>query len=126
MNSEAGPDVLYHLGQNKEEAARIANMVVPGQFFPKGHEWAGMPVPNVAAQARAIGQLEGKLSAGPVAPVVAPKKVSQAPAPVKAVNQRQAATEKTGDEKTADEYYETHPSTLKRRAAMAAAGITQH
>ena len=63
MNSDAGPDLMYHLATHKDEAARIANLVIPGQFFPEGHEWAGMPVPNVALQAREMGKLEGRLAA---------------------------------------------------------------
>lgn len=129
MNSGVGPDLMYHLGQHKDEAARIANLVMPGQFHPKGHEWAGMPVPNVVAQAREMGKLEGRLSAQaapPAAAEVKPRQISRAPAPVKPVAQRSTALPKSPEEMTADEYFENHPSTRARRAAAAARGATTH
>lgn len=127
INSDVGDEIMYHLGKNKADAARIAGLVMPGQFYPQGHEWAGMPVPNLAAQAREMGKLEGRLSAAQAAPpVVAPKKVSAAPAPVKPVGQRAAATVRKGDDLTADEYFDNHPSTLARKAAAARLGVTTH
>lgn len=58
MQSDAGPDILYHLGSNPKEAQRIAGL-------------------SPLIQAREIGKLEAKLAAAP--PV---KTTSSAPAPI--------------------------------------------
>lgn len=58
--SEVGPEVLYHLGQNPKEAARIAKLA---PFL----------------QAKEIGRIEAKLADAPPAP----RKVSSAPAPIR-------------------------------------------
>jgi hypothetical protein len=60
MDSDVGPQVQYYLGKNPREAAQIAALP-PGQ------------------QIRAIGRLEARVSAP------APKRVTQAPAPIKPV-----------------------------------------
>ena len=62
--SEVGPDVLYHLGTNPKEAARISRL---------------RPI----LQAREIGKIEAQLGAAP--PV---KKTSNAPAPIAPVTAR--------------------------------------
>lgn len=62
--SEVGPDVLYHLGSNPTEAARIAKM-------------------SPLLQAREIGKIEAALAANP--PV---KKTTNAPAPLSPVTPR--------------------------------------
>jgi hypothetical protein len=59
QESEVGPEVLYYLGNNREEALKIAQL---GEF----------------AAARAIGRLEAKLETVKTAP---PKPVSKAPPP---------------------------------------------
>jgi hypothetical protein len=62
--SEVGPDVLYHLGTNPKEAARISRL-------------------DPILQAREIGKIEAQLDAAP--PV---KKTSNAPAPIAPVTAR--------------------------------------
>lgn len=62
--SEVGPDVLYHLGTNPKEAARISRL-------------------DPILQAREIGKIEAQLDAN--APV---KKTSNAPAPIAPVTAR--------------------------------------
>ena len=62
--SEVGPDVLYHLGANPKEAARISRL---------------RPI----LQAREIGKIEAQLGAAP--PI---KKTSNAPAPIAPVTAR--------------------------------------
>ena len=64
--SDNGPDIIYHLGSNPKEAARIAALP---QFL----------------QAKEIGKIEAKLAASP--PV---KKTSTAPAPISPVAARQS------------------------------------
>lgn len=64
LESDIGPELLYHLGSSPREAARIASMT-PLQ------------------QAREIGRIEANLSVNP--PV---KKVSSAPEPIKPVGSR--------------------------------------
>lgn len=63
MSSELGPDLLYHLGQNPKESARIARL------------------PPIAA-VRELGKLEAKLSETPT------KRASKAPEPIKPVGNR--------------------------------------
>lgn len=58
MESEQGPDVLYWLGSNPKEAARISRL-------------------SPAAQAKEIGRIEARLEMTPPAP-----KASKAPAPI--------------------------------------------
>jgi len=65
QSSDNGPDIIYHLGSNPKEAARIAALP---QFL----------------QAKEIGKIEAKLAATP--PV---KKTSTAPAPINPVAARQ-------------------------------------
>jgi hypothetical protein len=62
--SEIGPDVLYHLGTNPKEAARIARL-------------------DPILQAREIGKIEVQLGSAP--PV---KRTSNAPAPIDPVTPR--------------------------------------
>ena len=62
--SEVGPDVLYHLGSNPKDAARISRL-------------------DPILQAREIGKIEAQLGAAP--PV---KKTSNAPAPIAPVTAR--------------------------------------
>lgn len=66
--SDNGPDIIYHLGSNPKEAARIAALP---QFL----------------QAKEIGKIEAKLAANP--PV---KKTSTAPAPIAPVTARQTGS----------------------------------
>ena len=62
--SDIGPDVLYHLGSNPKDAARIARL-------------------DPILQAREIGRIEAQLEATPVSP-----KTSNAPAPIAPVTAR--------------------------------------
>lgn len=62
--SEIGPEVIYYLGSNPKEAARIAGL-------------------SPLLQAKEIGKIEASLSANPPA-----KKVSSAPDPIKPVGSR--------------------------------------
>lgn len=67
MTSEAGPDVLYHLGQNRALAAQIAGM-------------------SAVEAARAIGRIEASLQ------VPRPKTETQAPDPITPVRGSAAAS----------------------------------
>lgn len=80
MQSELGPDLLYHLGQNPKEAARIAKL------------------PPIAA-VRELGKLEAKLSEPPT------KRASKAPEPIKPVGGR-AEVEKDPSDMTDKEFAE--------------------
>ena len=66
--SEIGPDVLYHLGNSPNEAARISRL-------------------DPILQAREIGKIEARLGAEP--PV---KRTSNAPAPIAPVTARSQGT----------------------------------
>ncbi len=66
--SEIGPELLYHLGQNPAEAKRIAQL-------------------SPLSQAREIGKLETKLASNPPA-----KRTSSAPAPIAPLNGRGTTT----------------------------------
>lgn len=68
LNSEQGAEVLYHLIRNPSEADAITALKSPG------------------AVAKAVGRIEGRLSAPPP-----PKRVSQAPAPVGSVAKGQGS-----------------------------------
>jgi flagellum-specific peptidoglycan hydrolase FlgJ len=57
LQSDDGPAAAYHLGKNPELAARIADMVLPGQFFPAGHALAGQPVPDAQRQLVEMGKV---------------------------------------------------------------------
>lgn len=63
MESDIGPEIVYHLGQNAQEAIRIASL-------------------SPVAAAREIGKIEAKLI---TAPIKEPNTISQAPEPIKAV-----------------------------------------
>lgn len=80
LNDDDGPAVAYFLGQNKDEAARIA-LLAP------------------ARQAVEIGRIAARLSAAPPAkPVKAD--------PINPLGARNNAGPKSPDEESADEYYE--------------------
>jgi hypothetical protein len=66
--SDVGPDIIYWLGTNPKESARIANL-------------------SPFMQAKEIGRIEAKLAADP--PV---KKTSTAPAPIAPVTARSTST----------------------------------
>lgn len=132
MQSDIGPDIMYYLGQNPAEAARIAALVIPGQVFPD--KWpngqpcpvAGKPIPDERAQLIAMGEITARVRGTP-APLVPEKKpVSKTPAPVKAVAQRGTGNQKTAEEKSGDEYYNDHPTTKAKQAAANRAGATTH
>lgn len=78
VNADNGPMVLYHLGKNPGEAARIAKLT---------------PV----QQAIEIGKLSAKLSEPP-------RPVRRLQPPIDPVGQRNGAAEKTPDEMSMDEY----------------------
>jgi len=65
LTSQVGPEILYHLGKNPRDAARIAEL-------------------DPLNQARELGKIEAKLTDAPV-PV---KKVSSAPEPINPVGSR--------------------------------------
>ena len=66
--SDVGPDIIYYLGSNPKESARIANL-------------------SPILQAKEIGKIEAKLAADP--PV---RKTSTAPAPIAPVTARSTST----------------------------------
>ena len=79
VSDEVGPDIAYYLGQNPNEAARIAKLGTP------------------AAQGAAIGRLAAKLGT----PVV---RVSRAPPPIRPPGSRNGATERAVSEMSMEEY----------------------
>lgn len=79
MDSEYGPQIQYHLGKNPREAARIAAL-------PQSR------------QIREIGRLEAEVSRP------APKRVTQAPAPIKPVAGRRVNPAFDPEKATPEEY----------------------
>ncbi len=89
MQSDLGPDLLYHLGQNPKEAARIARL------------------PPIAA-IRELGKLEAKLSEPPT------KRASKAPEPISPVGTR-AEVGKDPSKMTDAEWMKWRESELSKR-----------
>jgi hypothetical protein len=58
---ESGPEIAYWLANHTGESARIAAMVIPGQFYPANHPEAGQPVSDFASQALAMGRIAAGL-----------------------------------------------------------------
>lgn len=79
LTAENGPEIAYYLGKNPDEARRIAAMVTPGVTYPRGHEFAGFPVPDFQKQFFEMGKLSAKLASESAAVV---KKPSNAPRPI--------------------------------------------
>lgn len=77
IESEAGPQILYHLAQNPAEAARIASL-------------------SPASQAREIGKLEDR--------VTRPAKASSAPEPIKPVGSRSQVSDLLSDKLPFDQW----------------------
>ena len=97
LESEIGPKILYWLGQNPKEAARIAQM-------------------SPLSQAREIGKIETRLSANP--PV---KKVSNAPEPIKPVGSRSSSpnydpTDPRSSKLSDEEWFAARERQLRKRA----------
>ncbi len=90
--SEAGPKVAYHLAQNPEVAARLAQL-------------------SPLAAAREIGKLEASLSTA-AAPAPAAKKITSAPTPPTPVGSGRSTTGDPGKMSQAD-YMEWRKSALK-------------
>lgn len=93
MESDIGPEIMYHLGNNIQDAMRIASL-------------------GPLAAAREIGKIESKLI---VVPVTEPKRISQAPEPIRAVGARGAVTSFDYDKSSMDEF-------IKKRNAEAPPG----
>lgn len=85
---DAGPELIYRLGKNPEEAARISALTVP--------DGRGGMIPNAPAQVFELGKLAAKLSA--------PKPVSRTPDPITPIGARERASEKAAEEQSMDEY----------------------
>lgn len=83
QESDAGPDVLYHLANNRDEALQISQM-------------------DEKSAARAIGRLEAKLETVKPAPV--PKPVSKAPPPPPQIEAVEPAVTKTPEQMTDAEF----------------------
>ena len=81
-----GPAIAYHLGQNKDLAARLA----------------GLDATRAAIE---IGKISATLTA--------PPKISRAPAPIEPLGSRAAATTKTADEESMEEYAARRQRELK-------------
>jgi len=97
QDAEAGPDIAYHLGKHPDEAARIAAMVIPGQFFPPNHPAAGEPIPDVQRQIFELGRIAA------LAAVPRPE-VTRAPRPIVPLGSNAAARQKSPAEMTTEEY----------------------
>ena len=88
LNASNGPDILYYLGKNPGEAARIARLA------------------NPVLQAMEIGKIEAKLSAT--------TEVSRTPAPITPVGARARATPKDASEESMAEYAARRQAELKQ------------
>lgn len=66
LTRDDGAEIAYYLGKHPEEAAEIAGMTVPGQFFPIGTPNAGQPVWDAVAQSFALGKIAAKLETAPI------------------------------------------------------------
>lgn len=98
VESDKGPDVLYYLAQNREIAARLAQL------------------PAVAA-AREIGRIEAKLEKPPVKPAPA---VSKAPPPPPKIEANESApspktTDPSGDVLSDEEWVRAERKRLSRK-----------
>jgi hypothetical protein len=102
--SENGPAIAYYLGKNPEVATRISALTDPLR---------------VAVE---IGRIEGKLSVPP------PERVSKTPDPPRMMRaQNQAASEKSPDEESMDEYAARRsPQILATRRPFAFGRVTTH
>ena len=97
--AENGPDVLYYLANNRDEALRIAQM-------------------DEKSAARAIGRIEAKLEAPPAAP--APKPVSKAPPPPPQIDTGESAvristTSPDSDKMSDDEWVKAERKRIARK-----------
>ena len=84
MDSDVGPDILYHLGKHPAEADAIIRMT------------------SQVERTKALARIEARLDVSPVA-VPQPKTFTQAPAPVKSL-QGTAPVKKSLSEMSMDEY----------------------
>jgi hypothetical protein len=84
QETESGPEILYYLANNRDEAMRIAQM-------------------DERSAARAIGRIESKLEKAP-APAPAPKPVSKAPPPPPQIEAVEPAVSKDPSEMTDAEF----------------------
>ncbi len=91
LQSEAGPELQYHLGKNPDEAKRISAL-------------------NPVQQLIELGKLEAKLTAPEVkaeSPAAAPKpSVSAAPKPIRPIEPKAEAVSKRPEDMSMDEYAE--------------------
>lgn len=88
IESDIGPQVLYHLGKNPQEAARLAQL-------------------SPTAVAREIGRLEARLQ-------LPPKKTSQAPEPIQPIGGGGEQATKDPSKMTMDEFVAWRRQSLKR------------
>ena len=100
QDAEAGPDVLYYLANNRDEAARIAQM-------------------DEKSAARAIGRIEAKLET-PAPPPPPPKPVSKAPPPPPQIETSESAvristTSPDSDKLSDDEWVRAERKRLARK-----------
>lgn len=95
MIAENGPEIAYWLGQNTDEAERIAKMTDP------------------AKQMFEVARLSGRLSGNGARPPAPPAPIT----PLRGVNS--GATRKSPEQETPDEY------AARRRAERKAAGVSQ-
>jgi hypothetical protein len=72
IESEDGPAAAYYLGQHPDVARRIAALVVPGQVFPAGHQFAGQPIPDIGRQLLEMGKVFAAVEQ-PAAPTSRPE-----------------------------------------------------
>jgi len=113
QGAEQGPEIAYHLGKHPEEAARIAAMVVPGQFFPEGHPAAGEPLPDVQRQLYELGRIAAMAT-------VPRAETTRAPRPITPLGSNGAARAKSPAEMTTEEYaaYRMPQLQAERKAGM--------
>lgn len=111
MQNEDGPRVAYHLGKHPEIAQRIAAMVIPNQFYPQGHPFAGQPIPDVPRQLLEMGRLFATFGTNTdmSPPPVARVEVPTAPPPITPVRRSTGpavnrSLEELGNEGSMEDY----------------------
>ena len=82
LEAEEGPEILYYLGQHRDEAARIAQL-------------------NPASAAIALGKIAARLTAPPPPPE---KQISTAPEPIKTVKPTSSAPKGLSDEMSVNDW----------------------
>ncbi|HEX5320430.1 MAG TPA: hypothetical protein VFW46_14805, partial [Stellaceae bacterium] len=102
---EHGPQIAYWLGENPEEAARIAGMT---RGVYQSGQMAGLPAPDAARQLLEIGRIAARITAPSAKAPTAPAPI----APMRAA--AAAAVAKSPEDETMEEYASRRLAALSR------------